>query len=159
MSHPFKIAATMVCAALIGFAASATAQTTGEEIPPLPGQAAAAPASGPASTLPPLPLGHDGIVEVQHQLIALGFNPGPADGEVGPGTMEAVQRYNESRGGIGRVPVDSRLLARLQQDTGPRLTARQVAARAQPRSSAPANPLAGMMQQFEHNLRRMFNGG
>jgi peptidoglycan hydrolase-like protein with peptidoglycan-binding domain len=108
--------------------------------------------------LPPLPLGHDGIVEVQSQLIALGFNPGPADGEVGPGTMDAVQQFNESRGG-GRVPVDSRLLARLQQDTGPRLAPEQVATRSQPYHGAPPNPLVGVMQQFEVNLRNMLNGG
>jgi hypothetical protein len=32
------------------------------------------------AALPPLPLSHDGIREVQSQLIALGLDPGPADG-------------------------------------------------------------------------------
>jgi hypothetical protein len=121
-----------------------------------PAQQAAAPAAYSASTLPPLPLDHDGIREVQSQLIALGFDPGAADGETGPATMAAVEKYNESRGGNGAVPVDGRLLARLQQDTGPRLTPEQVAARARPRYQAqpPANPVAGMMQQFERLLNR-----
>jgi hypothetical protein len=72
-----------------------------------------------------------------------------------------VQQYNESRGGIGRVPVDGRLLARLQQDAGPRLTPAQVAARSQPRTRAqtPANLVAGMVQRFESNLRGLLNGG
>lgn len=124
-------------------------------------QQAAAPANGPASALPPLPLGHDGVREVQSQLIALGFDPGPADGEMGPATMGAVRQYNESRGGNGPVPVDGRLLARLQQDTGPRLTPQQVAARSRPhyQTQAPANPVAGMVQQFESNVRTLLNGG
>lgn len=122
-------------------------------------QAVAAADPGPASALPPLPLSHDGIGEVQSQLIALGFDPGAADGAVGPATMGAVRQYNESRGGNGPVPVDGRLLARLQQDTGPRLTPEQVAARARPRYQAPANPVAGMVQQFESNIRTLLNSG
>jgi peptidoglycan hydrolase-like protein with peptidoglycan-binding domain len=96
---------------------------------------------------------------VQSQLIALGFDPGAADGETGPATMAAVENYNESRGGNGPVPVDGRLLARLQQDTGPRLTPEQVAARARPHYAAPANPVAGVVQQFESNIRTLLNGG
>jgi len=115
---------------------------------------------GATNGLPPLPLDHDGIREVQSQLIALGFDPGPADGETGPATLSAVQRYNESRGGTGMVPVDGRLLARLQQDTGPRLTPEQVAARSQPHyAPAPHDPLAGVVQQFQSNLRALLNGG
>ena len=161
---------------LIGWMAGASAQTASEpmKLPPLPPandaqavdqatqqqhqqQATATPDNG----LPSLPLDHDGIRDVQSQLIALGFDPGPADGETGPATMAAVQQYNESRGGTGPVPVDGRLLARLQQDTGPRLTPEQVAARSQPRSASPAapDPLAGVVQQFQSNLRALLNGG
>jgi peptidoglycan hydrolase-like protein with peptidoglycan-binding domain len=97
---------------------------------------------------------------VQSQLIALGFDPGPADGETGPATMSAVRRYNESRGGTGAVPVDGRLLARLQQDTAPRLTPEQVAARSQPHHApAPADPVTGMVQRFQSNIRALLNGG
>jgi peptidoglycan hydrolase-like protein with peptidoglycan-binding domain len=187
--EPSFLAGTLAAIVLIGWAAGVSAQTSGEpmQLPPLPParqdsastdaqpapqqaipqqqpqQAAAAPDNGSTSTLPPLPLDHDGVREVQSQLIALGFDPGPADGETGPATMSAVQQYNESRGGTGPVPVDGRLLARLQQDTGPRLTPEQVAARSQPRYQAQApsapDPLAGMMQQFQSNLRALLNGG
>jgi hypothetical protein len=181
---PF-FAGSLATIALIGWAASAGAQTSEHvKLPPLPpatdGQAAdqgtqqqASPppvpqqttaASGDHSTsnLPPLPLDHDGIHEVQSQLIA-GFNPGPADGETGPATLSAVQQYNESRGGNGPVPVDGRLLARLQQDTGPRLTPEQVAARSQPHYAAPAgygapNP-AAILQQFQSTIGALINGG
>jgi hypothetical protein len=137
-------------------------QQTAPQPQPAPQQAAGAPANAATSTLPPLPLDHDGIREVQNQLIALGFDPGPVDGETGPATMSAVQQYNESRGGNGPVPVDGRLLARLQQDTGPRLTPQQVAARSQPHYAAPAappDPLAGVVQQFQSNIRALLNGG
>lgn len=172
-------AGTLAAAALMGWTAGAGAQTNDPmKLPPLPPAtqdrastnaqpaspqvdteqqpSAAAPANGSTSTLPPLPLDHAGVREVQSQLIALGFDPGPADGETGPATMAAVQQYNESRGGNGRVPVDGRLLARLQHDSGPRLTPQQVAARARPHYQAqpPADPVAGMMQQFERLLNR-----
>ena len=107
-----------------------------------------------------LPLDHDSIHEVQSQLIALGFDPGPADGETGPATTSAVTQYNESRGGTGPVPVDGRLLARLQQDTGPRLSPEQVAARLRPHyAPAPPGPVAGLVQQFRSNIRALLNGG
>jgi hypothetical protein len=164
---------TTIAVLLVGLATGVSAQTTSEPgVPPLPStdsqqQPTAAPqqqqASAPAPTtsnVPALPLGHDGVREVQTQLIALGFDPGAADGEGGPATVAAAQQYNENRGGSGPVPIDGALLTRLQQDTAPRLTPEQVAARAQPRSQAPAtNPLADMMQQFQSNLRTLFNGG
>jgi peptidoglycan hydrolase-like protein with peptidoglycan-binding domain len=129
--------------ALMGWAVGVGAQTASESM-----------------QLPPLPPSHDGIREVQSQLIALGFDPGPADGETGPATMSAVQQYNESRGGNGPVAVVGWLLARLQQDSGPRLTPEQVAARSRPHyAPAPANPVAGMVQQFESNIRTLLNSG
>ncbi len=158
--------ATMTTVALIGWAAAVGAQTTGDPAPPQQQtdtqQQQPAPANNSGGNFPALPLGHDGVREVQSQLIALGFDPGPADGEAGPATHAAAQQYNENRGGSGPVPIDGALLARLQQDTGPRLTPEQVAARSQPRYQAPApgysNPLVGAMQQLESNLRAMFGG-
>jgi hypothetical protein len=161
-----------VAVLLIGVATGVSAQTTSEPgVPALPSAdsqqqpTAAQQAGAPANTtgnVPALPLGHDGVREVQTQLIALGFDPGPADGEGGPATVAAAQQYNENRGGSGPVPIDGALLTRLQQDTAPRLTPEQVAARSQPRyqAQAPAaNPLANMMQQFQSSLRTLFNGG
>lgn len=92
------------------------------------------------ASLPPLPLGHDDIREVQNQLIALGYNPGPVDGQIGPATTMAVQQYDASHGGNGQASVDGALLARLKADTGPRLSYEQVAQRSQQaQASAPAS--------------------
>jgi hypothetical protein len=182
--HLKLIAGALAAAVLIGWAAGAGAQTTSEPTPPplppatqapaaqpdnaapAPQQAAAAPTNNTPTdnagiNFPPLPLGHDGVREAQSQLIALGFDPGAADGEAGPATIAAARQYNENRGGSGPVPIDGALLARLQQDTGPRLAPEQVAARSQPhyQAQAPSNPLVGAMQQFESNLRGLFNGG
>src|SRR6185503_19929411 len=145
--RPFGLLAGPLAAiVLIGASMEARAQTLSEPSPPplpstlqadtpqdaaAPQPDSAAPAPQQASNrttsnqtggFPPLPLGHDGIREAQSQLIALGFDPGPADGEAGPATIAAGRQYNENRGGSGPVPIDGALLARLQQDTAPRLT-------------------------------------
>src|SRR5258708_11332323 len=71
-----------------------------------PSAQAAAPQQPANANLPPLPLGHDDVREVQNQLIALGFDPGAADGQAGPATVAAAEQYDQSRGGkIGRAHV------------------------------------------------------
>jgi peptidoglycan hydrolase-like protein with peptidoglycan-binding domain len=171
------MAGIATAALLIGWAAGVGAQSTNPPLPPLPpakqgdttqnnapssAQAPAAPqtqAALPVSNLPGLPLGHDDVREVQNQLIALGFDPGAADGEAGPATVAAAQRYDQSRGGSGRVSMDSALLARLKADTAPRLTYDQVEARSQarsparyqaeaPASASAANQFGGIVQQL-----------
>ena len=150
-AKPLKLLAGTAAAALvIGWAAGVDAQTTSA---PLPQQQASLPASGTTASLPPLPLGHDDIREVQNQLIALGFDPGPADGQSGPATIAAAQQYDQNRGGNGRVSIDGALLARLKADTGPRLSYEQVAARSQARqqgqtSAAASNQLGNIVQQI-----------
>jgi hypothetical protein len=140
-------------ALLIGWATGVGAQNTPQSaLPPLP------PAKHGDTTQnntapPPLPLGQDDVRETQNQLIALGFNPGPADGQLGPATVAATQQYDQSRGGSGQVSIDSALLARLKADTAPRLTYDQVAARSQAASQAQApasgaNQLGGIVQQL-----------
>lgn len=142
------------CTAVALFIAVPAAIAQTETTPPPLPQAEAQQATAPANTFPALPLGQDGVRDVQTQLIALGFNPGAADGEAGPATVAAAQQYNENRGGTGPVPIDGALLARLQQDAGPRLTPEQVAARSRPHySSAPANSLESAIQQFGANIR------
>lgn len=143
-------AGTAVAALLIGWAAGAGAQTTE---PSLPTQQASLPAAGTAEAQPSIPLGPDNVREVQNQLIALGFDPGAADGQLGPATIAAAQQYDQSRGGSGQVSIDGPLLARLKADTAPRLTYDQVAARAQARqpahTSAPAsNQFGNVVQQI-----------
>jgi hypothetical protein len=148
-------AGTAAAALLIGWAAGVGAQTTTEA---LPQEQASLAATGTApNMLPSLPLGHDDVREVQNQLISLGFDPGPADGQAGPATIAAAQQYDQNRGGSGRVSIDGELLARLKADTGPRLTYEQVAARSQARqqahtsasaSTSGASQFGGIVQQI-----------
>lgn len=100
--------------------------------------------------------------EVQNQLIALGFDPGPADGQVGPGTIAAAKQYDHSRDGEGGVSIDAALLARLKADPGPRLSYDQVAARAQARQQArasqapaPAAPASSASNQFGNIVQQI----
>ncbi len=162
---PLKpIAGVATAALLIGWAAGVGAQSASPPgVPPLPppmqgdtvpknvppsAQAPAGPQPQPAllgstPSLPLAPLSHDEVREAQNQLIALGFDPGAADGEAGPSTVSAAQQYDQSRGGSGRVSIDSALLARLKADTAPRLTYDQVAARSQARSQGRGSTSAG----------------
>jgi peptidoglycan hydrolase-like protein with peptidoglycan-binding domain len=145
-NKPLKLlAGTAVAALAIGWAAGIGAQAADPQqtsFPPLRPPAAAAPA----------PLGHDDIREVQNQLIALGYNPGPADGEAGPATTTAVQQYDHAHGGTGQAPIDSALLARLKADTGPRLSYEQVQERSHQQqaqaSASGSNQLGGIVQQI-----------
>jgi peptidoglycan hydrolase-like protein with peptidoglycan-binding domain len=91
------------------------------------------------------------VREVQNQLIALGFDPGPADGQIGPATQAAAQQYDQSRGGNGRVSIDGALLQRLKANTAPRLTYEQVQARSQSHAQASgsgSNQIGGIIQQL-----------
>lgn len=122
---------------------------------PVPQQGASLPAPGAAESPPAVPLGPVNVREVQNQLIALGFDPGPADGQVGPATLSAAQQYDLNRGGNGHVEIDGAFLARLKADTAPRLTYDQVAARsraAQPMGSSGSGsggtPAAAASSQF-----------
>jgi len=148
------LAGTAAVALVIGWAAGAGAQAVDPAIGP---QQASLPASDPIESSPSIPLGQDNAREVQNQLIALGFDPGPADGQIGPATVAAAQQYDLSRGGNGRVSVDGEFLARLKADTAPRLTYDQVAARSQAArpartsASAPAaasNQFGNVVQQI-----------
>ncbi len=108
VTMPMKLfAGTAVAALLIGWAAG-----VGAADPSLSPQQSSLPASGTTANLPPLPLGNDDVLEVQNQLIALGFDPGPADGQAGPATIAAAQQFDQSRGGSGHVSIDGALLAR-----------------------------------------------
>lgn len=132
-------------------AAPSSVQAPAAPQPQAAPQSQAAPANN--APLPPLPLGQNDVREVQNQLIALGFDPGPADGEAGSATVAAAQQYDQSRGGNGQVSLDSALLARLKADPAPRLTYDQVAARSQASSQAQApasaaNQIGGIVQQL-----------
>lgn len=177
---PLKpIAGVATAALLLGWAAGAGAQGINPpSVPPLPpategdttpkavppsAQAPAAPQ--PQAALPTgnpniaaLPLGRDDVREAQNQLIALGFDPGPADGEAGAATVAAAQQYDRSRGGSGRVSIDSALLARLKADTAPRLTYDQVAARSQAHSQGRASGSGGNQARAPASPGAQFGG-
>jgi hypothetical protein len=135
--HALKLLAGTAVAALVIGGAGIGAQAA--DPVPVQQQASVPETSAPA---PALPLGHDDVVEVQNQLIALGFDPGAADGEIGPATMSAAQQYDQKRGGSGQVSIDSAFLARLKADTGPRLSYEQVAERSRARQPAQASSSA-----------------
>jgi len=176
---PLKpIAGIATAALLVGWATGVGAQSTNQPAQPPPtaqgdpaqnsappsAQAPVAPQQQANTNLPPLPLGHDDVREVQNQLIALGFDPGAADGQAGPATVAAAQQYDQSRGGSGRVSIDSALLARLKADTAPRLTYDQVAARSQSRSQAQApasaaNQIGSVIQQLAPLIGAAVNSG
>jgi hypothetical protein len=177
-----KLVVGIATAALLaGWAAGVAAQSANPPaLPaaPLAAQDNATPLSAPpaaqtpagqpqqaTAALPPLPLGHDDVREVQNQLTALGFDPGPADGQAGPATTAAAQHYDQSRGGSGQVAIDSALLARLKADSAPRLTYDQVAARSRSRAQAQApaasgaSQLGGIVQQLAPLIGAAINSG
>ncbi len=156
ISRPYTrlklLAGTAAAAVLIGWVAAVGAQTT-DPSPPQQQQQALHSENSATANLPPIPLGRDDVREVQNQLIALGFDPGAADGQIGPATNAAAQQYDQSRGGNGQVAIDGTLLARLKADKAPRLTYEQVQERSQghQQASAPAaasNQFGGIVQQF-----------
>lgn len=92
-------------------------------------------------TVPPPPpsppvtrsLSTDEVREVQLLLKELGFDPGGADGIVGPMTIAAVKRYEPSRGWPASGEIDVRLLESLR--------ASKAAPRASAVKSAPSAPV------------------
>jgi hypothetical protein len=56
------------------------------------------------------------VLDVQKRLAALGINPGPLDGIVGPRTSSGVQRYEELHSLAVTGKVDRRLMQLLQRD-------------------------------------------
>ena len=82
----------------------------------------------------------DPVLRAQQELRRLGFYTGPADGALGPGTRDAIIRFEVSR----QLPVDPRVSDRLlsalaEQAPPPSNTA---AAPAPPSATAPASPPA-----------------
>lgn len=100
--------------AAIAPAAPAAAPTA----PVVPPPAAAAPATpDPTAAAAQMPAAE--VREVQGRLRAMGFNPGPVDGQVGPLTENAAKLYQRARGLEVTGTVDRTLLARLRQETPP----------------------------------------
>lgn len=92
---------------------------------PYPSAAAAAPPPAAAARAAPDPSAAAAqmptaeVREAQGRLRAMGFNPGPADGIVGPLTENAAKQYQRARGLEVTGSVDRNLLAQLRQETPP----------------------------------------
>jgi Putative peptidoglycan binding domain len=65
------------------------------------------------------PLKADEIRELQGKLKALGFDPGPVDGVVGPMTLSAVRKFSEARA-IANPEATKDLLVRLRSESPPK---------------------------------------
>ena len=82
----------------------------------------------------------DPVMRAQHELKRLGLYSGPADGALGPGTRDAIIRFEISR----HLPVDPRvsdgLLSALTEQAPPNTAAASPAA--PPPAAAPASPAA-----------------
>jgi localization factor PodJL len=57
------------------------------------------------------PLSASEVAQLQRQLRALGFKPGPADGVVGPRTIAAAREFQAAQGLPATGRIDSHLLA------------------------------------------------
>jgi len=79
-----------------------TQKTTPQKKTAKPSPVSAAPPTITATTqspsLLPQPASTEMIRQVQERLRATGFDPGPADGTMGPRTREALQRYQAREG-------------------------------------------------------------
>ena len=80
-----------------------------------PPAAAARAAPDPSAAAAQMPTAE--VREAQGRLRAMGFNPGPADGIVGPLTENAAKQYQRARGLEVTGSVDRNLLAQLRQET------------------------------------------
>jgi peptidoglycan hydrolase-like protein with peptidoglycan-binding domain len=101
----------------------APARTVAQQIvppaaPPAAPAMPAIPAAPPAKAEPPplpvtaeigRPLSRTQVIQLQGQLKALGFDPGPADGIVGPRTVTAARAFQAANGQAVTGLIDSRL--------------------------------------------------
>lgn len=65
---------------------------------------------------PPRALTKDELKQVQKLLAELGYNPGPADGLIGPKTRAAIRNYRADQGFDESAPVTTEVLAQLKAD-------------------------------------------
>lgn len=82
-----------------------------------PPAAATPPAPEPSAAAAQIPTAE--VREVQGRLRAMGFNPGPIDGSVGPLTENAAKQYQRARGLEATGSVDRTLLGQLRQEPSP----------------------------------------
>ncbi|MCB1477208.1 MAG: peptidoglycan-binding protein [Rhodobiaceae bacterium] len=63
----------------------------------------------------------EGIAEVQRVLAMLGYSPGPIDGQMGPGTRQAIVRFRGDNGLPALDVIDTMLIHALQEFSGVKL--------------------------------------
>lgn len=168
-----RAAATEAATATSPAGAPAAVPEVEPKAPPAETHEAAAPTpaeSPPANTgLPPLrpPMAAttiDGkaaqlavaeVREVQGKLRAIGFDPGPVDGNAGPRTTNAAKQYQRARGLDETGTIDRDLLSRLRQENVPTPSpAPSTHRRVHPASTAAAPPR--QRTQFLDDLDRLF---
>lgn len=127
--------------------------TNAAPAPAAPPPAAAAPAA-PHPSAAPAQMPTVEVREVQGRLRAMGFNPGPVDGQVGPLTENAAKQYQRARGLEVTGAVDRNLLARLRQEAPPprRYSGNGPASNTAAAQRRPRNDL----DDFLDNLGRLF---
>jgi hypothetical protein len=134
---------------------SADRVQAGTNVAPAPAAAppaAAAPAApAPSAAAAQMPAAE--VREVQGRLRALGFNPGPVDGAVGPLTENAVKQYQRARGLEATGALDRNLLAQLRQEPPPprRYSGNSRASNA---AAAPRRPRNDFEDFFDRLFRR-----
>ena len=107
-------------------------------------------------TVPPpaanRPLGADEVKEAQTLLKALGFDPGAADGIIGPNTINAVKRYEPSRGWPPSGEIDIRLLESLRASKAAPAASPVKPATSTPSMPSPASPPVTVVPNEEMRL-------
>jgi hypothetical protein len=131
--------------------AEATSPSSGTPVPPPVAETADVKA---------IPLIAAEVREVQGKLRALGFDPGPVDGDIGPRTANAARLYQRARGLGENGTIDRDLLARLRRENARTATpSPPPQRRVYPTSTAaaPAPPPPRQRSQFLDDLDRLFH--
>ena len=117
-----------------------------------PPAAAAQAAPDPSAAAAQMPTAE--VREVQGRLRAMGYNPGPVDGIVGPLTENAAQQYQRKRGLEVTGAVDRNLLVQLRRETPPPPPRYSANSHASNTAAAPRRPRNDFDDFLDRLLRR-----
>lgn len=93
-------------------------------------------------TKKPKPTADEDVARAQRLLAALGYDPGDADGLMGPKTREAINAYRRKKGDAPDGTVSQSLIAALQKDYDVRFPRRKVKTVRIPADRAPKRPIS-----------------